>query len=812
MLLAMKDEAGFNLTNKENDFMLDNSYGEEPKELTATVMLTTRLEPAADNTENVPSYDAKAVTERLKKAIASQPKMYDGDSLYSNKLVIYSPNLEETLEDAKESQIKMRHKIVQLRYEKLNTLYETFVHQQELSDKQKYFSIPSTSDNGFESKDVPLESPVLKIRKESRLLKMIDTLGFNSGLMSKGRERHVERGKKEDGWMWVAKERESLDSVYERLTTLVNIMDCINVHLISVAINTKFLNCLQPKWSKYVTMVCHKQTGDVVSYDELYDSLVQFEPHVLASRAKKAAKNNDPLALIAHSNASSSQSHANSSYSLQSYYVTHPPSVVDYDDEYQGELQRDSQEDKLTTTMMLLARSISQKLSLLTNNRLRTSSNTRNQAVVQDVNPNKVYEPFLQAGLGYPNLERLKKAITAQPKMYDGDSLYSNKLETNSPNSEETLEDAEESQIKMRHKIVQLNYEKLNMLYETFVPPQELSAEQKYISIPYTYDNGFESKDVPSESPVLKIRKESRLLKMIDTLGDAIIGLQTRINKTLLQDSQRQWISDSQNKLREFYKTDEQSALVMIISLQSHDMEVNFQGNLTSSHVYYVEDLGHNLFLVGQICDGDLEVAFRSNTCYVRNLVGDDLPTGSRDSNLYTISIFEMVASYPVYFLRTKDEAPDKIIDFVNHVQRNLKAQILTIRADNGTEFKNKKLQAFYAKLGTVHKTLISRMPQQISVVERCNQCYATSPQEVYDNSDVNTLDNDRISSSSSIVVDQDDAPQIVSSSKERVANEPNSLVLNEVADEFVQEDVADFDGNMFHNAPQTPKFDVAES
>ncbi|GKF50615.1 UBN2 domain-containing protein, partial [Tanacetum coccineum] len=50
----------------------------------------------------------------------------------------------------------------------------------------------------------------------------------------------------------------------------------------------------------------------------------------------------------------SSYSHANSSYSLQPYYVTHPPSVVDYDDEYQGELQGDSQEDKLTTAMMLL--------------------------------------------------------------------------------------------------------------------------------------------------------------------------------------------------------------------------------------------------------------------------------------------------------------------------------------------------------------------------------------------------------------------------------------------------------------------------
>ncbi|GJX57059.1 integrase, catalytic region, zinc finger, CCHC-type containing protein [Tanacetum coccineum] len=66
------------------------------------------------------------------------------------------------------------------------------------------------------------------------------------------------------------------------------------------------------------------------------------------------------------------------------------------------------------------------------------------------------------------------------------------------------------------------------------------------------------------------------------------------------------------------------------------------QGNITVCHVYYVEGLGHNLFSVGQFCDGDLEVAFRSNTCYVWNLKGVDFLIGARESNLYTISISDM--------------------------------------------------------------------------------------------------------------------------------------------------------------------------
>ncbi|GKC01341.1 hypothetical protein Tco_0987477 [Tanacetum coccineum] len=97
--------------------------------------------------------------------------------------------------------------------------------------------------------------------------------------------------------------------------------------------------------------------------------------------------------------------------------------------------------------------------------------------------PNKVYVPFLKAGLGYKNLERLKKAIAAQLKMYHDEMLQSTNLKIDSPNFEETLEDAEESRLKMRNKMVQLNYGILNALYETFVPQQEPSVEQTYFSI-----------------------------------------------------------------------------------------------------------------------------------------------------------------------------------------------------------------------------------------------------------------------------------------------------------------------------------------
>ncbi|GJT94552.1 hypothetical protein Tco_1090070 [Tanacetum coccineum] len=61
-------------------------------------------------------------------------------------------------------------------------------------------------------------------------------------------------------------------------------------------------------------------------------------------------------------------------------------------------------------------------------------------------------------------------------------------------------------------------------------------------------------------------------------------------------------------------------------------------GNVMISRVYYVEGLGQNLFYVGQFSNLNLEVAFCQHTCFIRNLEGVDLLTGSRGNNLYNLS------------------------------------------------------------------------------------------------------------------------------------------------------------------------------
>ncbi|GKB39348.1 putative ribonuclease H-like domain-containing protein, partial [Tanacetum coccineum] len=155
----------------------------------------------------------------------------------------------------------------------------------------------------------------------------------------------------------------------------MNDLERNNMKFPIVSVNTKFLNSLQPKWLKYVNQIRLAKKLTVDSFDDLFDYLSQFKKLVNASRAKKLEKSHDPLALVAHTGSSSKNT--------SSYYVTHPPSVVDYDEEFEHDDVHSHSEDPLASAMLLLAKAITQNFSNPTNNRLRALFNTRNQAVVQ---------------------------------------------------------------------------------------------------------------------------------------------------------------------------------------------------------------------------------------------------------------------------------------------------------------------------------------------------------------------------------------------------------------------------------------------
>nr|GFA17698.1 hypothetical protein [Tanacetum cinerariifolium] len=80
--------------------------------------------------------------------------------------------------------------------------------------------------------------------------------------------------------------------------------------------------------------------------------------------------------------------------------------------------------------------------------------------------------------------------------------------------------------------------------------------------------------------------------------------------------------------------------------LQAHDKKSK------ASHQFCMEVLGtfcfgndHVAAILGQFCDSDLEVAFRRNAYFVRNLEGVDLLKGYRSTNHYTINHYDMASA-----------------------------------------------------------------------------------------------------------------------------------------------------------------------
>nr|GFC06617.1 hypothetical protein [Tanacetum cinerariifolium] len=73
-------------------------------------------------------------------------------------------------------------------------------------------------------------------------------------------------------------------------------------------------------------------------------------------------------------------------------------------------------------------------------------------------------------------------------------------------------------------------------------------------------------------------------------------------------------------------------------------------------------------------------------------------------------------------FVRSKDETPEVLIDFLRLVQRGLQAQVRVVRTDKGTEFMNQTLHAYFAAEGIHQQTSVARTPEQNGVVERQNR------------------------------------------------------------------------------------------
>ncbi|GJT01914.1 hypothetical protein Tco_0823083 [Tanacetum coccineum] len=175
---------------------------------------------------------------------------------------------------------------------------------------------------------------------------------------------------------------ETIHDYYVRFTKLINDMRNIKMTMPRMQLNSKFVNNMLPEWGRFVTAVKLNRGLRDSNYDQLYAYLKQHEAHANENKMmleRFTQPNVDPLALM--SNVSHQQYYSQSSTTPPSTHVQ--PHFADNTQLDSGLSPTDNLIENLTNTLALLTQSYKTYLPQ-TNNQLRTSSNTRNQATVQD--------------------------------------------------------------------------------------------------------------------------------------------------------------------------------------------------------------------------------------------------------------------------------------------------------------------------------------------------------------------------------------------------------------------------------------------
>ncbi|GJW90167.1 retrovirus-related pol polyprotein from transposon TNT 1-94 [Tanacetum coccineum] len=228
---------------------------------------------------------------------------------------------------------------------------------------------------------------------------------------------------------------ESIHSYYLRFAKLINDMNMIPMSMTPMQINTKFMNYLQPEWSRFVTAAKQARNPHSVTFDQLYAFLKHNERDAKEVQEMRQ-RFLEPLALLENTyNPPPSYNNNQTPYQAQPSEVYQPyqqyqsstpitqqlihspplqsyaPIVVPQPPTFQPDtrlaiptfLPTDDPIACLNKAMIFLG-SVYRSKFPPTNNQLRTSSNPRTQATIQN---GQVTVQNVQAGNTWANQPRV---------------------------------------------------------------------------------------------------------------------------------------------------------------------------------------------------------------------------------------------------------------------------------------------------------------------------------------------------------------------------------------------------------------------
>ncbi|GJT70522.1 hypothetical protein Tco_1029808 [Tanacetum coccineum] len=187
---------------------------------------------------------------------------------------------------------------------------------------------------------------------------------------------------------------ESIESYYHHLSKLMNDFKRNKHFPEKISSNFKFLNNLQPEWSRHVTIVHQTKDLHTADYTLLYDFLKYNQKEVDDLRAERLVKTHDPLALMSNSNNPFNYPVFHPYQPSSSTYMKQPQPNNNYNPQpsfNQNYMQQPMPNPKditdpttaMNMSLVLMAKEFKLNYSTPTNNNQRISSNPRDRQIAQ---------------------------------------------------------------------------------------------------------------------------------------------------------------------------------------------------------------------------------------------------------------------------------------------------------------------------------------------------------------------------------------------------------------------------------------------
>nr|GEV91754.1 retrovirus-related Pol polyprotein from transposon TNT 1-94 [Tanacetum cinerariifolium] len=550
LLIAQKEEVGIQLQAEKYDLMAAAADLDEIKEVNGNCILMANLQQSSTSgtqTDSAPVYD----TDRS----AEVHENYDDNEIFN--MFTQEEQYTELLEPIYESH--------QVRHNDNDVISEDTSMEQGGETVEQHLENFEETRALYESLYQNLAIKVEKVNSVNRRLKETNAdmttelaryknqescetaqeIWLRVQQMMKGADIGIQEKKAKlfNEWeMFTSNEGESIKYYYHRFLKLMNDLKRNKHFPEKIASNLKFLNNLQPEWSRHVTIVHQTKDLHTADYTQLYDFLKYNQKEVDELKAERLAKTQDPLTLMMVG--------GNGGNQFRQYAGHNTGNPVGYNDVTGNQVNQNAVQN-------LKVQNIGNQNGLI--------------GVQGNVNQNQIGSGNLVAARAEENAAGQNgnqiRCYNCKGKEEAGIQLQAEEYDLMA-----TAADLDEIEEVNANCILMANLQQASTsgCYSTVSPPCSTPVSLEITSLSFC---GY--------SDLFMVRR---------------FGL-----------------------------------------FQAYDRKSK------ASHQFHLE-----VYENGQFCDSDLEVTFRRNACFVRNLEGVDLLKGDRSTNLYTINLHEMASASPI--------------------------------------------------------------------------------------------------------------------------------------------------------------------